>query len=210
VAAEAAADPTSVETVAVDAATREVPQPDSDVKIVGQISVDWGSVAPERAATVLLKKFWNLPFDGVMTCFLLLHCRKQVQDVHRRLAARQAQPSLEAEGFEEQVDCRVQSQQCVIEFRGQLDGRGSPPPLSLSSRDRRLLLASLDARRASSVLSVPSPPRALSAVGPVRRGARSAVVLGITRALATMTSAAVFMTVEATIASAPRAGELIT
>jgi hypothetical protein len=48
-----AADSTSVEAAAVKAATSEAPGPDWSVKIVGQISVEGGSVAPERAAAVL-------------------------------------------------------------------------------------------------------------------------------------------------------------
>jgi hypothetical protein len=91
---------TEVGTVAADAATSEVLEPDSGVKIVGQMAADWGSVVPERAATVFWKKFWNLPVEGVIMACLFRHCRKQVQDTHLRLAARQAHPSREAEGFE--------------------------------------------------------------------------------------------------------------
>jgi hypothetical protein len=123
---------TVVELAAAEAATSEVLEPDSGLKIAGQVAVDWGSAAPERAATVLWKKFWNLQVKFVMTAILFRHCRKQVQDAHLRLAAWQARPSLEAKGFEQHVDCRVQSQQGTTEVLGQLDGRGSTTPLLLS------------------------------------------------------------------------------
>ncbi len=52
-AAGAAAVATAVESADAVVATSEVLEPDSCGKIVGQTAVDWGSVAPERAATVL-------------------------------------------------------------------------------------------------------------------------------------------------------------
>jgi hypothetical protein len=122
-AAEAVADSTKVEAAVAGGATSEVPERDSGVKIVGQIWEGMGSVAPEMAFTVLWKKFCNRPVDEVMVDIRFRQFRRQVQFTQRRLAARQAQPSRTALGFEEQVDCRVQSQQGTIAVRGRRDGR---------------------------------------------------------------------------------------